>query len=119
VFIYLIYKFHFIQYSQISFTPSVGEKFDLAERHAFWDSVEIRQWFQERGYTLYKRYIKVLYDSPIHECTEPSLPFEEFRESDYPFAYHDIGNIESGMDVIPLRTFDSNSVRPLFSQIYS
>ena len=115
MFTYFIYRFYFIQYSQIPFTLSVGEKFDLSERHAFWDSVETRQWFQERGYTLYKRYIEVLYDLPVHEFTEPSLPFEEFRESDYPFAYHDVGNIESGMDVIPLRTFDNNSVRPLFS----
>ena len=111
LFIYFIYRFHFIQYSQIPFTPSVGEEFDVAERQAFWDSVETRQWFQERGYTLYKRYI----DDSILECTEPSLPFEEFRESDYPFAYHDVGNIESGVDVIPLRAYDNNSVRFLFS----
>ena len=64
---------------------------------------------------MYKRYIEVLYDSPVHEFTEPSLPFEEFRESDYPFAYHDVGNIECGEDVILLRTFDNHSVRPLFS----
>ena len=115
MFTYFIYRFYFIQYSQIPFTLSVGEKFELSERHAFWDSVETRQWFQERGYTLYKRYIEVLYDLPVHECTEPSLPFEEFRESDYPFAYHDVGNIESGVDVIPLRAYDNNSVRFLFS----
>ena len=109
----------FRQYSQIPFTLSPDEKFDPAERHAFWDSVETRQWFQERGYTLYKRYIEVLLDLPVHEYTEPSLPFEEFRESDYPFAYHDIGNIKSNVDVVPLRAYDNDSVMPLFYHIYS
>ena len=64
---------------------------------------------------MYKRYIEVLLDLKVHKCTEPSLPFEEFRESDYPFAYHDIGNMESHTDVLPLRAYDNDSVRSLFS----
>ena len=64
---------------------------------------------------MYKRYIEVLLDLKVHDYTEPSLPFEEFRESDYPFAYHDIGNMESHTDVVPLRAFDNDSVRSLFS----
>ena len=98
---------------QIPFTLSPDEKFEFAERHAFWDSEETRKWFQERGYTLYKRYIEVLLDLPVHLCTVPSLPFEEFREADYPFAYHDIGNIKSEVDVVPLRAYDNDSVRLL------
>ena len=47
-------------------------------------------------------------DLKVHECTESSLPFEEFRELDYPFPYHDIAsgnlklnlNIEIGTDVV-------------------
>jgi hypothetical protein len=51
---------------------------------------------------------------------EPSLPFEEFRESDYPFAYHDIGDIKNEiLDVVPLRAYDDRSVWPLFSHICS
>ena len=68
---------------------------------------------------MYFRYIEVLLDLPVHQYTEPSLPFEEFREADYSFAYHDIGNNKTHVDMVPSesRAYDTDLVRPLFSLI--
>ncbi|KDR82381.1 hypothetical protein GALMADRAFT_151521 [Galerina marginata CBS 339.88] len=72
-----------------SITFSISDKtFDLVpERAAFWDSPITVQWFKERGYTLYKRFY--LEGEPVDSQSVPALPFEEFGDGMYPFAYYD------------------------------
>ncbi|CAA7268456.1 unnamed protein product [Cyclocybe aegerita] len=61
----------------------------LTERYAFWDSPAIFQWFEARGYTLYKRMPTGEYDLMPNNYTVPRLPSEPFVQAEYPHPYHE------------------------------
>lgn len=56
--------------------------FNILDCRRFWHSENVVEWFQSKGYTTYKPY------SPTTFCDNPRLPFENYHECDYPFAYH-------------------------------
>lgn len=56
--------------------------FNLLDCRKFWRSEDVVEWFKAKGYTTYGE------SSPGAFCDSPRLPFEAYRECDYPFAYH-------------------------------
>ncbi|KDR82382.1 hypothetical protein GALMADRAFT_57318, partial [Galerina marginata CBS 339.88] len=74
-------------------------------RISFWDSPDTVQFFQEHGYTLYKRIGKDDYLSP---STEPALPFQDFAEGVYPYSYYDAQCLDS--DPTPLRASEPRAM---------
>ncbi|KAJ3506406.1 hypothetical protein NLJ89_g6886 [Agrocybe chaxingu] len=61
----------------------------LTERYAFWDSPATFQWFEARGYTLYKRMPTEEYALMPNNYTVPRLPSEPFVRAEYPYPYHE------------------------------
>lgn len=74
---------------------------EMEERRKFWDSPETIQWFKNHGYTLYQRVVDGSID---FSRAAPSLPFKEFQEADYPYAYHDTEMIAKSTK--PLAVYD-------------
>ena len=68
---------------------------DLEARRTFWHSQETVQWFKQRGYTLYKRLLEDY--GEFSSRLIPALPSEEYREADYPYAYHDSEMVEASI----------------------
>ncbi|KAF5314988.1 hypothetical protein D9619_006987 [Psilocybe cf. subviscida] len=70
-----------------------GEEISDEECEAFWHSDDVVQWFQTKGYTLYKPLSGANHDTG---ATLPTLPFDIFSEFDYPYAYHNAQTEDGG-----------------------
>ncbi|CAA7265454.1 unnamed protein product [Cyclocybe aegerita] len=80
---------------------------ELARRRIFWDSLATKDWFRERGYTLYDR------EFPESQTTVPALPFEDSQEANHPYAVH---ALDMSFGEVPLRATDWDSGKVLFAQ---
>ncbi|RXW13380.1 hypothetical protein EST38_g12478 [Candolleomyces aberdarensis] len=55
----------------------------------FWGSLSTLEWFEARGYTLYKRLPDSIYTGEPSEYSVPTKPSLPCVEGEYPYAYHD------------------------------
>ncbi|KAF8904100.1 hypothetical protein CPB84DRAFT_1823673 [Gymnopilus junonius] len=76
---------------------------EVVARRKFWNSVETRNWFKDHGYTLYERVMDD-YKSEMSSRLVPCLPYEEFQEANYPYAYHDAERVTE--EIKPLAVSD-------------
>ena len=60
---------------------------EIQDRRKFWDSPDTVQWFEDRGYTLYRRVLDD--DGNRSSITVPARPSQKYQDADYPYAYHD------------------------------
>ncbi|KAJ3490807.1 hypothetical protein NLJ89_g11404 [Agrocybe chaxingu] len=75
---------------------------ELGRRRIFWDSLSTKDWFHERGYTLYDR------EFPESQTTVPALPFEGSQDANHPYAGH---SLDMSIGEAPLRATDWDSAR--------
>ncbi|KIM35890.1 hypothetical protein M413DRAFT_449518 [Hebeloma cylindrosporum] len=62
------------------------DSWDRQERWTFWESETTLRYFIDHGYTLYKR---IMFDGWATSNSVPRLPFEDFSEGPYPYAFYD------------------------------
>ncbi|KAF9536586.1 hypothetical protein CPC08DRAFT_677014 [Agrocybe pediades] len=82
----------------------LGDDRYVIERNAFWNSQNTIDWFQKRGYTLYKPEYQ---DDCLSRTFVPRLPFvEDIHEGEYPYAAYD-GRPALSDETVPLRAHES------------
>jgi hypothetical protein len=59
-----------------------AEDFGMENCKTFWRSENVIKWLEGKGYTTYRESFK----GPWYD--EPHLPFDDYCERNYPFAYH-------------------------------
>lgn len=64
------------------------DNLEESECQDFWTSEEVAAWFEAQGYTPYKRSPEAEWSGTPSLHTSPSLPYDNYQEADYPYAYH-------------------------------
>ncbi|KAF9560143.1 hypothetical protein CPC08DRAFT_690409 [Agrocybe pediades] len=90
----------------------LGDDRYVDERNAFWNSQNTFEWFQKRGYTLYKPQDE---DVCLSRTFIPRLPFvEDIHEGEYPYAAYD-GRPARSDETFPLRAYEARG-KVVFAQ---
>lgn len=55
---------------------------DILDCKEFWRSANVAAWFKDKGYVTYEQTFQSAF------CDSPRLPYDNYCECDYPFAYH-------------------------------
>ncbi|KAF4621021.1 hypothetical protein D9613_000107 [Agrocybe pediades] len=95
----------------INFAYEAGQQGDVDERDAFWYSPSTTEWFERRGYILYK---PVGDDYPMRMMIPKLACLEEIYEGQYPFAAYDSTPARYLSDM-PLRAWEFNG-KVMFAQ---
>jgi hypothetical protein len=66
---------------------------DILDCKEFWRSENVFEWFKGKGYSTYIR------SSQGAFCDSPRLPYDDYCECDYPFAYHQADNDLAARDI--------------------
>lgn len=70
-----------------------AKDFDMEDCKRFWRSETVVKWFEVKGYTPYKE----SFEGPWYD--EPRLPFDDYCERNYPYAYHQAVNGLAALDL--------------------